>query len=129
MFQTYQFQRGQGWTKLSAFTLHQVVERLYHGYLLIHTNYSPATHNIKYLRSLAEDRDQSLVPAWPRTKRAETKLFNKLKDAYVKARYSKHFRITDDELDWLETCVMELTTVVEASCAQRLRELTGDAPA
>ena len=28
-------------------------------------------------------------------------MFEKLKDAYVKARYSKHYRISDEELAWL----------------------------
>ena len=31
-----------------------------------------------------------------------------LKESYVKARYSKHYRITKDELEWLSAQVEEL---------------------
>ncbi|NER83686.1 MAG: FAD-dependent oxidoreductase, partial [Leptolyngbya sp. SIO1D8] len=39
------------------------VERLYTAQLLVLTNYSPSTHNIKFLRSLAEDIDARLIDA------------------------------------------------------------------
>ncbi|CUX05386.1 hypothetical protein AGR1B_pAt30061 [Agrobacterium fabacearum S56] len=34
--------------------------------LLTLTNYGPASHNIKFLRSLAEEQDRRLVDAFPR---------------------------------------------------------------
>src|SRR5690606_38515988 len=40
----------------AAFLLHQSAERLYHCVLLVLTNYSPSTHNLKFLRSLAESK-------------------------------------------------------------------------
>lgn len=58
-FETLQFQIAKAtestdWRKDAAFTLHQAVERLHTGLLLVQPNYSPSTHNIKFLRSLAE---------------------------------------------------------------------------
>jgi predicted transcriptional regulator len=50
-------------------------------------------------------------------------MFEKLKDAYVKARYSKHYRITDEELSWLGTQVEELGRVVHVVCTERLSAL------
>src|SRR5690606_14044932 len=38
----------------AAFTLHQAVERAYICFLLVRTLYFPRSHNIKFLRSLAE---------------------------------------------------------------------------
>jgi hypothetical protein len=60
--------------------------------LLVCTLYSPHNHNIAFLRTQAERLDLRLVEAWPRELRKDRALFEKLKDAYVKARYSKHYR-------------------------------------
>jgi hypothetical protein len=50
-------------------------------------------------------------------------MFEKLKDAYVKARYSKHYRISAEELEWLGARVEELGRVVHAVCSDRIAEL------
>lgn len=50
-------------------------------------------------------------------------MFEKLKDAYVKARYSKHYRISEEELTWLGTQVEELGRVVHAVCSERIAAL------
>ena len=50
-------------------------------------------------------------------------MFEKLKDAYVKARYSKHYRISAEELAWLGERVEELGRVVHEVCAERIAEL------
>ncbi len=55
--------------------------------------------------------------------------FEKLKEAYVKARYSKHYRITEEELTWLGTQVEELGRVVHAICAERIAALENKAAA
>src|SRR3546814_5984923 len=43
-----------------------------------------------------------------------------LKEAYVKARYSKHYRITEAELRWLGERVEELGRAVHAICSERI---------
>ena len=101
----------------AAFNLHQATERAYHTYLLTHTLYSPATHNIKYLRSRAEDMEPKLRPVWPRNDRQTRHRFELLKKAYIEARYSKHYKITEEELAWLAGCVKELIGVVDEVCA------------
>jgi hypothetical protein len=88
--------------------LHQATERLYNCVLLVCTFYTPHNHNIIFLRTQAERLDLRLVEAWPRELRKDRALFEKLKDAYVKARYSKHYRITAEELAWLGERVEEL---------------------
>ena len=43
-----------------------------------------------------------------------------------KAGYSKHYRITKEELEWLGEQVEELGRVVHAVCTERLTKLEGE---
>jgi hypothetical protein len=56
-------------------------------------------------------------------------MFEKLREAYVKARYSRHFRISEDELTWLGEQVEELGRVVHTICIERIAELETSARA
>ncbi len=80
------------WRKAAAFDLHQSVERAYICFLLVQTLYFPRSHNIKFLRSLAEDKEPRLVEAWPRETKQDRARFERLKRAYVEARYSGELR-------------------------------------
>lgn len=111
----------------AAFILHQTVERLYNCVLLVCTFYSPHVHNIGYLRSQAEAIDARLVYAWPRETHAERAYFNKLKEAYVKSRYSDHYTITEEQLLWIGDCVEELGKAVYEICQERLEKLRDSA--
>jgi len=113
----------QGWFKKAAFDLHQATERLYHCVLLVCTFYTPHNHNIGFLRTQAERLDRRLHGIWPMDNRRERAMFEKLKDAYVKARYSKHYRITEEELAWLGARVEDLGKVVHEVCSERLAAL------
>lgn len=103
--------------------LHQTTEYLYHCVLLVVNFYTPHVHNLGFLRTQAERLDRRLVDAWPRQQRAERAAFEKLKDAYVKARYSKHYRISDEQLAWLSAQIEELGRAVHAICTDRIAEL------
>ncbi|WP_426255695.1 HEPN domain-containing protein [Sphingomonas sp. DC2300-3] len=111
---------GRGFNKPAAFELHQAVECLYHCVLLVTTFYTPHVHNIAFLRTQADKIDARLVRVWPRQARADRAMFEKLKDAYVKARYSKHYKIGADELTWLSARVEELGQAVHAVCTDRI---------
>ncbi|WEX91325.1 nucleotidyltransferase and HEPN domain-containing protein [Sinorhizobium garamanticum] len=111
------------WGNHAAFLLHQAVETAYSCLLLTLTNYSPPSHNIKFLRGLAEDRDRRLVEAWPRDQHRFTAWYNILNEAYVKARYSQHFEITEEALAWLIEQTERLHHLVEAICKERLAVL------
>jgi predicted nucleotidyltransferase/HEPN domain-containing protein len=102
----------RGWNKKAAFELHQAAERLYHCVLLVCTFYTPHNHNLAFLRTQAERIDPRLTYVWPRETKRDRARFEKLKEAYVKARYSKHYRINKEELDWLGEQVEELGRVV-----------------
>ncbi|UIJ44821.1 nucleotidyltransferase and HEPN domain-containing protein [Sphingomonas cannabina] len=129
MFETARFSQSQGRLKDAAFLMHQTVERLYHCVLLVRTFYTPHVHNIAALRNMAEKLDSRLAQVWPSGTRRERGIFSKLKDAYVKARYSKHYRITMEELTWLAAQIEELGRVVHLVCSERLAELEREANA
>lgn len=122
-YESAQFLIGKGYTKQAAFDLHQTAEGLYHCVLLVCTFYTPHVHNLGFLRTQAERIDMRLVDAWPRTLKADRARFEKLKEAYVKARYSKHYRISGADLRWLAACVEELGRAVQAVCSERIAAL------
>jgi predicted nucleotidyltransferase/HEPN domain-containing protein len=113
----------RGRFKKAAFELHQATERLYICFLLVQTLYFPRSHNIKFLRSLAEDKEPRLVEAWPRTSRFERRRFELLKRAYVEARYSPSYAINAEDLAALGASVERLREIVAAVCQERLDEL------
>ena len=57
---------ADGVVRDAAFMLHQATERLYNCVLLVLTLYSPASHNLTFLRSQSEDIAPRLIEAWPR---------------------------------------------------------------
>lgn len=122
-FRGYRHAVEDGDFKKAAFDLHQATERLYHCVLLVSTFYTPHRHNIAFLRSIADAQDIRLVNVWPRDDRKARALFTKLRDAYVKARYSKHYTITAEELEWLGARVEELGRIVHLVCTERIAEL------
>lgn len=114
-------------SKVAAFELHQATERLYHCVLLVLTLYSPKSHKLNFLRSRAEDLSADLIPAWPRDDRFSRRCWELLRRAYVEARYSKHYKITDEELAWLVERITILRDLVQLTCGARLEELRRNA--
>jgi predicted nucleotidyltransferase len=117
------------WRKSAAFDLHQSAERAYICFLLVQTLYFPRSHNIKFLRSLAEDKEPRLVDAWPRATRQDRARFERLKRAYVEARYSASYAITREDLDLLAASIMKLRDLVATVSQERLAELRTQANA
>lgn len=110
-----------------AFLLHQTVERAYTCALLVLTYYSPNTHNIKFLRSLADALDERLAKVWPHETKFERRCFELLKRAYVEARYSKHYKVSEEELAWIAKRAEALQELVDAVCKERLATLSKEA--
>lgn len=128
-FDGARFHIARGNLKDAAFDLHQTAERYYHCVLLVCTFYTPHVHNLGFLRTQAERIDQRLIDVWPRETKSDRARFEKLKEAYVKARYSKHYKISEDELDWLGERVSELGQVVEVICREQIAALERSAAA
>ena len=107
----------------AAFELHQATERLYQCLFLVRTLYTPKTHNLNRLRALAEDMEPSLKQVWPAATREEKRAYARLREAYIKARYSREYRITSEQLEWLGGRVEVLKDLVERACLARLETL------
>ena len=122
-FDNYRFNLEKNRLNNAAFQLHQAAERFYNCALLVCSFYSPHVHNLAFLRTQAERIDSHLYDAWPREAKADRSRFEKLKEAYIKARYSKHYHISEDELLWLGSRVEALAAIVEAICTDRIAQL------
>ena len=105
--------------KEAAFLFHQSTERFYHCALLVLTLYSPKSHKLNFLRSHAEEVAPELIAAWPRADKFSRRCFELLRQAYVNARYSPHYKISDDELRWLAERVAALQALVREVCERR----------
>lgn len=109
------FYVNKGHYKDAAFTLHQAAERAYTCFLLVRTHYVPRSHNLKFLRSLAEDKEPLLIESWPRATKQDRRRFELAKRAYVEARYSAHYEIGEEDLLAITASVGKLREAVEAA--------------
>lgn len=116
-----------GWRKEAVFSLHQATERAYICFLLVRTLYFPRSHNIKFLRSLAEDSEPRLIQAWLRATRIDRRRFELLKRAYVEARYSASYKIGNEDLDALLQSARALREIVESVSRERVETLRTEA--
>ena len=120
---TARYAVSQGRSKEAAFHFHQATERLYHCVLLVLTLYSPKSHKLNFLRSQAEQLDDRLAAAWPRGAKFEQRCFELLRRAYVDARYSEHYKISAEELAWLDERIGTLEELVKQVASERLKAL------
>ncbi|MBJ7537304.1 HEPN domain-containing protein [Marinomonas transparens] len=117
--------------KLAAFHLHQAAERFYSCTLLVHTNYLPKTHNIELLRSYCIRQDPRFIEQFSldgiaQTQRFQKRSFQRLKRAYVDSRYSEHYEITEEELNWLAGEVEKLKILTEEICQAKIASFAGE---
>ncbi|WP_043062719.1 nucleotidyltransferase and HEPN domain-containing protein [Brucella anthropi] len=110
--------------KEAAFLLHQAIEQAYSTFLLVTTNYSPSSHNLKFLRRLSEGQRNELAKAWPQDQQRYKAWFNIVNEAYVKARYSPHFDITEEALRWLLRQTNALIDEIDKICAVQLKKMS-----
>lgn len=115
---------ARGWNKEAAFLYHQAAERFYHCLFLVRTLYSPKTHNLNRLRDMAEQLEPSLKGVWPRNSRFEKRCYSLVRDAYVKARYSRAYRISAEQLDWIGQRIAVMQSLIREACEVRIEALS-----
>lgn len=113
----------RGRFKKGAFEAHQAAEHLYNAVLLVVTLYTPKSHNLVRLRNAAEPIDSRLAEVWPTETKFQKRCFELLRAAYVKARYSEHYRVSAEELAWMLERLKVLQSVVEMICRDHLNRL------
>ncbi len=64
-----------------------------------------------------------MAEVWPNEAKSERRAYELLRAAYVKARYSRHYRIKVEELEWLGSRVELLRSLVRAVCEERITAL------
>ena len=69
----------------------------------------------------------SLKLARPATTREGTRAYARLCEAYIKARYSREYRITAEQLEWLGSRVELLQALVRDACEHRIETLASAA--
>jgi predicted nucleotidyltransferase/HEPN domain-containing protein len=104
----------------AAFELHQAAERYYACLLLVLTNYKPYSHNLKRLNALAILQDARIAEVFPQDTKIVRRRFQLLKSAYVDARYSEHYKISQEELIWLGERVARLKELTEMLCQAKI---------
>ena len=114
---------GKGKWADAAFMLHQAAERAYTCFLLVRSQYVPRSHNLKFLRSLAEDKEPRLIEAWPRATKLDRRRFELAKRAYVEARYSSNYEISGEDLQAIAAAVRTLRDNVETISREWLEGL------
>lgn len=115
------FYNEQGLHKMASFNLHQVCENYYNSIILTFTLYSPKEHSLIKLSARAKTHSLESSKAFPRNTEEEKRLFDLLQDAYVQARYSLHFRITQEDIEALIPKVELLRDIARQCCEERIK--------
>ncbi|MEW6620752.1 MAG: HEPN domain-containing protein [bacterium] len=122
LFGTYKLQLERDWNNEAAFSLHQTTEHLYTGTSLVLTSYKPRTHDLEKLTKRIEKIDEDFCKIFPRKEGEEKRLFELLKKAYVDARYSKNYKITKQELEYLAERVKKLRRLSLKKCREKFKQ-------
>ncbi len=105
----------------AAFMLHQAAEAFYGTVLLVYTNYKPKTHDLDTLRRLTANHDPAIFTVFPLRTKQERDRFDKLRQAYVGARYHDDYVITPQQLKYLARCIELLGDQTETSCDTKMK--------
>jgi HEPN domain-containing protein/predicted nucleotidyltransferase len=119
------FQISDGGLKIAAFDFHQAAERYITCLLLVHTGYKPKEHDLEKLLAQAAGFDPRFATVFPRNTTDEEHIFDLLRRAYVDARYSKSYWISEAELSAIEQRVQVLSAITAEVCKHKVCELQG----
>ncbi|SMS02328.1 HEPN domain protein [Vibrio mangrovi] len=120
VFKKYYFSLKELTPREAVFDLHQTTERLFSCTLLVCTNYLPKSHNIEKLGKFCAQIDPAFAEIFPMDNKFHRRSFRRLQRAYIDARYSEHYEITEEELDYLATEVQRLQKLTERVCGERI---------
>jgi HEPN domain-containing protein/predicted nucleotidyltransferase len=124
-FDSAAYNQSKGRHKIAAFELHQTAERYITCLLLVHTGYKPKEHDLEKLLAQASGFEPSFAAIFPRNTGLEERLFDLLRRAYVDARYSRSYSISEEELDLIRKRLDALRIATEDVCRRRIAELVG----
>lgn len=106
----------------ASFCLHQAVENMLFGMVLVYTLYSPKEHNLYQLLSNIKCHNHKPVTVFKQETEEQIRLFKLLADAYVQARYNDKFVVTKQDIEALIPNVEKLKNVMKEVCKERIDE-------
>lgn len=123
-FETTEFHLQKEQLELAAFDLHQAAEHSTTAALLVLSNYKPKGHDLEERLKKCALYDNRFASAIPVETEEEKRLFRLLCEAYIGARYLKHFRITREEVDAIAVHVRALRDLTLQTCQSRISQLS-----
>lgn len=114
---------ARGSYKNAAFYVHQAAERYITCLLLVHTGYRPKEHDMEKLISQVAGFDPRFASIFPTDTKENKHLFDLLRRAYVDARYSKSYRITEEELNEIARRINLLKGITAEVCKKKIEGL------
>ncbi|MCU7905569.1 MAG: HEPN domain-containing protein [Candidatus Thiodiazotropha sp. (ex Epidulcina cf. delphinae)] len=117
------YNQSKGRPKIAAFDLHQAAERYITCLLLVHTGYRPKEHDMDKLIRQATGFDPRFSETFLLHIDEEKHLFDLLRRAYVDARYSKSYRITEGELNAIAERIEGMKKTTKEVCEEKIETL------
>lgn len=108
----------------AAFLLHQATEHFYNAILLVFANYKYKGHDIKKLGARAGNYNADLLTIFPCATKEQEEVFELLRDAYIKARYDRNYKITKEQLLYLIERVEKLQQLTKEICLEYIDRVT-----
>ncbi|MCZ6803681.1 MAG: hypothetical protein O7D86_07085 [Proteobacteria bacterium] len=101
----------------AIWNLHQLCERLFDTWLLVHTHYKPREHDLFKLRTRVATREQVILELFPQNTKEDKARLDFLNKAYVDARYLlQTYTVDPDELDKMAGWVQAFQRWVLPGC-------------
>ena len=107
---------------IAVFELHQAVEKYITSLLLVKTWYRPKTHDLEDFIEFLWNIDETFKRWFDFRNQEEKRKFELLRKAYVDARYSYEYQITEEELNFLAKKVLTLKEKIEKICRQEIEK-------
>jgi HEPN domain-containing protein/predicted nucleotidyltransferase len=114
---------SNGHLKKAAFFLNQCIEHNFVCILLVFTHYKPKLHNLEKLYKLVSEFDHRFASVFPQKTDEERKLFALINSAYIHARYTKTYVITEDNLMYLYSRVEKLKGLTQDACLNQIKQM------
>ena len=89
--------------------------------LLVFTSYKPKDHYLDSLGPMVCDFSPKFLTVFPMTTDEQKNCFDLLNEAYVKARYDNHYKITKEQLEYLANRVKMLKKLTEEVCLEKIK--------
>ena len=117
---TATFTLSKDWLNMTSFNLHQAAENFLRTIPLTFILYGYKEHDLAFLMNECKKHTLEIYRAFPQDTDEERRLFKLLQDAYVQARYNKHFVVTRADIDALVPRIELLRDLTDTVCKERI---------